>query len=107
MYSDPEGVAVLSREEDRDAFSVGIVIVVLRGWRSSSLPKAINLLPFGQRKYLVAAGSRAVKQSRNFLLFWQSFQIRLICKLNNFSLGFFTPKVFSNTSPGFPTLGPR
>ena len=60
MYSDPEGVAVLSREEDRDAFSVGIVIVVLRGWRSSSLPTAINLLPFGQRKYLVAAGSRAV-----------------------------------------------
>ena len=55
-----EGVAVWSREEDRDAFSVGILIVIIRGWRSSSLPTAINLLPFGQRRYLVAAASRAV-----------------------------------------------
>ena len=55
-----KGVAVWSREEDRDAFSVGILIVIIRGWRSSSLPTAIDLLPFGQRRYLVAAGSRAM-----------------------------------------------
>src|SRR5437016_13009341 len=60
MYSDPDGVAVWSCEEYHDVFSVGTVIVVLRGWRSSSLPTATNLLPFGQRKYLVAAVSRVV-----------------------------------------------
>ena len=59
-HSDPEGVAVWGGEEYRDAFSVGILIVIIRGWRSSSLPTAINLLPFGQRRYLVAAASRAV-----------------------------------------------
>ena len=55
-----KGSQFWSPEEDRDAFSVGVLIISIRGWRSSSLPTATNLLPFGQRTCLVAAGSRAV-----------------------------------------------